>query len=155
LRKGQGGSMGSWDTFLRTDQHVNDYISLNDAIAGLSSGSTNNAINALEGIYTMDWAPSCSLETYNLLMSWMINDEMCWADDFDQQQGYLDVYWVYLGLINETLSSGEARLILQDMRDDLLIPWLQDDLLTLEWAWTEASGLLTEIQIRRSPLPIS
>ena len=143
---GQGGSMGSWDTFIRTAQHVHDYIGLNDAIDDLSSGSINNALIALQSIYTMDWAPLCSLETYELVMSWMINDEMYWADDFDQQQAYLNVYWIYLGLQDETLTSSEAQLILEDMMDDLLIPWLQEDLLTLEWAWTEASNLLTEIQ---------
>ena len=143
---GQGGSMGSWDLFVRTAQHVHDYIGLEDAITDLSTGSTNNALAALQNIYTMDWAPLCSLETYELVMSWMINDEMYWADDFDQQQAYLNVYWVYLGIQNETLSASEAQLILEDMRDDLLIPWLQEDLLTLEWAWTEASGILVSVQ---------
>ena len=93
----------------------------------------------------MDWAPVCSLETYELVMSWMINDEMYWADDFDQQQAYLDVYWVYLGLLNEALSDSEARLVLEDMRDNLLIPWLQEDPLTLEWAWTESAALLSAL----------
>jgi Zn-dependent M28 family amino/carboxypeptidase len=144
---GQGGSMGSWDVFVRTGQHVHDYVGLSDAISDLSSGSANNALSALQGIYTMDWAPLCSLETYNLLMSWMINDEMYWADDFDQQQEYLDVYWVYLGLVSETLTDSEAQDILEDMREDLLIPWLQEDLLTLEWAWMEATGILAQVQI--------
>jgi len=143
---GQGGSMGSWDVFLRTGQHVHDYVGLSDAITDLSSGSTNNAISALQGIYTMDWAPLCSLETYELVMSWMIDDEMYWADDFDQQQEYLDVYWVYLGLAGETLANHEAQSILEDMRDDLLIPWLQEDLLTLEWAWMEAAEVLAQVQ---------
>ena len=143
---GQGGSMGSWDTFVRTAQHVHDYIGLDDAITDLSSGSTNNALTALQSIYTMEWAPLCSPETYDLLMSWMINDNMYWGDDFDQQQTYLNVYWIYLGLLDETLSDSEAQVILKDMRDDLLIPWLQEDLLTLEWAWTEASGILAHVQ---------
>lgn len=144
---GQGGSMGSWDVFLRPAQHVHDYVSLSDAISDLSAGSTNNAIAALRGIYTMDWAPVCSLETYELVMSWMIDDEMYWADDFDQQQAYLDVYWVYLGLTSEALTDSEAKLILEDMRNDLLLPWLQEDLLTLEWAWTEAGSTLSAVLV--------
>lgn len=143
---GQGGSMGSWDVFVRSAQHVHDYIGLNGAISCLDSGSTNNAISALQGIYTMEWAPLCSPETYDLVMSWMINDEMYWADDFDQQQAYLEVYWIYLGLLDETLTKSEAQSILEDMMDSLLIPWLQDDLDTLEWAWTEASLLLADVQ---------
>ena len=65
--------------------------------------------------------------------------------DFGQQQAYLDVYWVYLGLLNDALSDSEARLVLEDMRDNLLIPWLQEDLLTLEWAWTESAALLSAL----------
>jgi len=126
---------------------VQDYINLNDAIADLSCGSTNNAIKALQGIYTMDWATLCSLETYDLVMSWMTSDEMYWADDFDQQQAYLEVYWVYLGLLDETLSDSEAQLTLEDMRDNLLAPWLQDDLRTLEWAWAEAADILDEVPV--------
>jgi hypothetical protein len=143
---GQGGEMGSWDVFVRTGQHVHDYIGLTGAISCLSSGSTNNALSALQGIYTMEWAPLCSLETYELLMSWMINEEMYWADDFDQQQTYLNVYWIYIGLRDGTLSSTEARSILEEMIDTLLIPWLQEDLLTLEWAWAGATSLLTQVQ---------
>ncbi|MGB2825354.1 MAG: hypothetical protein WBC49_01785, partial [Thermoplasmata archaeon] len=57
----------------------------------------------------------------------------------------LDVYWVYLGLTSETLTDRAAPLIREDMRDDLLIPWLQEDLLTLEWAWTESAALLSAL----------
>ena len=141
---GQGGAMGSWDVFLRTGQHVHDYVGLSDAISDLSSGSTNNAISALTGIYSMEWAPLCSPETYDLVMSWMVNDEMYWADDYDQQQAYLDVYWVYLGLVDGTLPEAEAQGALEDMRDGLLIPWLQEDLLTMEWAWLEGADILAQ-----------
>ena len=141
---GQGGAMGSWDVFLRTGQHVHDYVGLSDAISDLSSGSTNNAISALRSIYTMEWGPLCSPETYDLVMSWMINDEMYWGDDFDQQQAYLDVYWVYIGLVDGTMSDSEAQDALEDMRSGLLIPWLQEDLLTLEWAWLESADILAQ-----------
>ncbi len=147
---GIGGATGTEEVFLRSEQHVHDLVGVVGAISALMAESTDRAMGALEGVYTMEWAPLCSPETYSLVMASMYSDDpeqMYWAGEFDQQQAYVDVYWVYLGLQDESLSSCEALIVLEDMRDDLLIPWLQEDLITLDWAWTEASNRLAEIQI--------
>ena len=94
----------------------------------------------------MEWAPLCSLETYNVVIERMYSDQadqMYWAGEFDQQQEYVLVYAIYSGLANGTTSLSEAQLLLESIRDCHLIPWLQEDLLTLEWAWTEATGILS------------
>ena len=145
---GQGGPTGTDEVFLRPEQHVHDIIAIADAISDLANGSLEGAMNALEGVHAMEWAPLCSLETYNVVIERMYSDQadqMYWAGEFGQQQEYVLVYAIYSGLANGTISLSEAQLMLESIRDCHLIPWLQEDLLTLEWAWTEATGVLSAV----------
>jgi len=142
---GEGGTMGSWDVFLRTDQHAHDLMYVDSAIAALQrdKGRVNNAMKALESVYTMEWGHLFSPETYETVMGWMINDEMYWGDDFDQQQAYVNVHWIYMGLKDETLSVSGAITALNEIRNTQLIPWLEEDLGSLEWAYGEAAMILS------------
>ena len=144
---GQGGQTGSEEVFLRPEQHVNDYVAIENAISALEAGSTNEAMNALRRVHTMEWAPLCSPETYYLVMDIMSGDvsDMYWADDFDQQQAYVDVYEIYLGIGDGSISNNEARTLLENIRDDQLTLWLQEDILKLEQVWTDAAGLLSSV----------
>ena len=144
---GQGGATGSEDIFLRPEQHVNDYAAVEIAISALMTGSVNEAMNALLSVRTMEWAPLCSPETYDLVMDYMYSDQfdMYWADDHDQQQAYVDVYGIYLGIGDSSISSNEARTLLEDIRDDQLTPWLQEDVLMLEQVWTSGADLLSAV----------
>ena len=120
-----------------------------NAISMLAEGSLDDSMNAMEDVYAMEWAPLCSLETYNTVIDRMYSDQedqMYWAGEFDQQQEYIRIYDIYLGLGNGTISITEAQLLLESMRDCCLIPWLQEDLLTLEWAWLEAADILSAAQ---------
>ncbi|MDH4122704.1 MAG: M28 family peptidase [Thermoplasmata archaeon] len=140
----EGGTMGSWDVFLRSDQHAHDLMYIDSAIAALQrdKGRVNNAMKALESVYTMEWGHLFSPETYETVMGWMINDEMYWGDDFDQQQMYVDVHWIYMGLKDKSLSVNDAIDALNDIKNTQLIPWLEEDLVALAWAWGEASMVL-------------
>jgi hypothetical protein len=97
---GEGGTMGSWDVFLRSDQHVHDLAQIDAAIAALSRGrgQVQTALGALEQIYTMESGHLFSPETYQSVMDWMISDSMYWGDDFDQQQAYVDVHAIHRAL---------------------------------------------------------
>jgi len=145
---GEGGVAASWDVFLRSDQHVHDLGCIDSAIAALKrggSGLTSNALKSLEGVYTMGWGHLFSPETYATAMSWMIAEPWYWGSDFDQQQAYVDVYWIWAGLKDGTLSTGDAISALEDVRQSQLIPWLEADLGTLEWAYSEAAGVLEAV----------
>jgi len=141
---GEGGTMGSWDVFLRSDQHVNDLGYIDAAISKLSTGQgqIHMAMSALENVYSMEWGHLFSPEVYHAVMDWMINDAMYWADDFDQQQAYVDVHWIYMDLKDGALSIEDAINALEEIRTTQLIPWLREDLTTLDWAWTEAANVL-------------
>ena len=142
---GEGGLMGSWDVFLRTDQHAHDYGYVNQAITVLSKNQVGNAISALSKVYTMEWGKYYSREVYLTLLDNMINCFMYWGDDFDQQQAYVDVQGIYLGLSDGSMSKTTAITALKSIRDSQLIPWFETDLKALQSAWTQATGILDAI----------
>jgi hypothetical protein len=139
---GEGGLMGSWDVFLRSDQHAHDIGSIDSAIAALNRGRIGNAMTALGTVYTMEWGKYFSRGSYLDTFNNMMNDFMYWGDDFDQQQAYVDVHWIYLGLKDGSLSGSDALSALKSIRNDQLIPWFEADLQVQEWAWTESTGIL-------------
>jgi hypothetical protein len=139
---GEGGTMGSWDVFPREHQHSNDIGAINEALAALKRGRVQNALGALETVYSMEWGRVCSPEVYNTIMSWMWNDELYWGGEWDQQQAYVNVHWIYLGLKDGTMTIEDAKAALMDVKKTQLQPWLQEDLMTLESAWLEAAGML-------------
>jgi len=75
-------------------------------------------------------------------MDSMISEEMYWGDDFDQQQTYVDVYGIYFGLEEGTLSIADAVEELAGIRRTQLRPWLREDLDSLRTAWREAAAAL-------------
>lgn len=141
---GEGGTMGSWDVFLRSDQHVHDLVHVRAAIAALRDGSGRvpAARRALGQVYSMEWGRLFSPETYRAVMDWMINDEMYWGDDFDQQQAYVDVHGIYVGLKDGSLSIADALEELQAIKRTQLRPWLKEDLESLRTAWGQAAAML-------------
>lgn len=139
---GEGGVMGSWDCFVRPHQHSHDLKYVCDAISALNKGRTTFALSALESVYTMEWGKLFSRETYLTVMDWMINDEMYWGAVWDQQQYYVDVQWIHIGLSEKTLTRADALAALKDIKNSQLIPWLDEDLASLESAYAEAAGIL-------------
>ncbi len=139
---GEGGTMGSWDVFPREHQHSHDIEAINAALSALNRGRVANALTALETVYSMEWGRVCSPEAYNTIMSWMWNDVMYWGGEWDQQQAYVNVHWIYLGLADGTLSIMDAKAALKEIKNTQLVPWLQEDLMTLENAWLDAAGML-------------
>jgi len=139
---GEGGTMGSWDVFLRSDQHAHDFGAVHSALTWLSRNRVPNAILALETVYTMEWGKHFSPGPYETIFDEMVNAYMYWGDDFDQQQGYVDVHGVYLGLKDGSMTRAEAIAELKLIRDNQLMPWFVEDIMTLEWAWTEATMIL-------------
>ena len=139
---GEGGVMGSWDVFLRPDQHVSDLGYVNSAITALSKGQVGNAVSALSNVYTMQWGKYFSLQTYEDEMDSMDECFMYWGDDFDQQQAYVDGYGIYFGLKDGTMSKSAALDALKNIKNTQLVPWLEADLNTLAWAWGDAAAIL-------------
>jgi hypothetical protein len=139
---GEGGTMGSWDVFLRSDQHVHDLVLVRAATSALRDGHARAATRALGKVYSMEWGRWFSPEAYDAIMSGMISDEMYWGDDFDQQQSYVDVHGVYLELRDGTMSAADAVRELERIRRTELRPWLKEDLEILTTAWREAASLL-------------
>ncbi|HEY5659018.1 MAG TPA: M28 family peptidase [Myxococcota bacterium] len=141
---GEGGTMGSWDVFLRSDQHVHDLAQIDAALAALSRGrgQVHTALAALEKVYTMEWGRLFSPENYHSVVDWMISDSMYWGDDFDQQQAYVDVHDIHRRLKAGSPSLPDAIAELQAIRQTQLIPWLLEDLEALGTAWREAAGIL-------------
>src|SRR3990170_4387632 len=139
---GEGGLMGSWDVFLRSDQHAHDYGFVSSAITALHRNRIGSALVALEGVYTMEWGRHFSRHTYLTLFDGMVNTYMYWGDDFDQQQAYVDVQGIYLGLKDGSVSKAAALADLIWIRDAQLLPWFQEDLRTLVWAWSRAAAVL-------------
>ena len=139
---GEGGVMGSWDVFVRPHQHSHDLKSVDNAIAALERNRLNIATKALESVYTMEWGKLFGRQTYLDVMGWMINDEMYWGGEWDQQQAYVDVQWIYIGLKDKKMTIPDAISALKGIRDGQLIPWLVEDLNTLKTAYVEASAIL-------------
>ena len=139
---GEGGLMGSWDVFLRSDQHAHDLGFVNQAITQLGKGQTANAMAALENVYTMEWGQYFSRESYLDTFNAMMYTFMYWGDDYDQQQANVDVHWIYLGLKDGSLSDADALNALKLTRDGQLIPWFEADLAVQAWAWTAGAGIL-------------
>ena len=139
---GEGGLMGSWDVFLRSDQHAHDLGFVNSAITSLSKGQTSNALAALGNVYSMEWGMYFSRGAYLDTFNNMMYDFMYWGDDFDQQQAYVDVHWIYLGLKDGSVSNAEALNALKSIRDGQLLPWFEADLAVQAWAWTMSAGIL-------------
>lgn len=140
---GEGGTMGSWDVFLRSDQHVHDLGYVDAAIAALSDGRrVPGALRALGKVYSMEWGRLFSPEVYQAVSDAMFSDPMYWGDDFDQQQAYVDVHGIYVGLSEGTLSGARAVQHLKEIRRTQLLPWLKVDLGALEAAWSEAAATL-------------
>jgi Iap family predicted aminopeptidase len=140
---GEGGTMGSWDVFLRSDQHSHDYGFVNAAVNWLKKSQESKALKSLENVYTMEWGKLYSRETYLRTLDDMTNVFMYWGDDFDQQQMYVDVQGVYLGLKDGTMTNADAIHQLSWIDDNQLVPWFAEDVGTLSWAWTEGSAILT------------
>ncbi|HEX9909199.1 MAG TPA: hypothetical protein VGB78_12175, partial [Thermoplasmata archaeon] len=139
---GEGGTMGSWDVFLRTDQHSHDYGFVDAAINWLAKNRVMKATWSLESVYTMEWGKYFSRATYVETFDSMVNTYMYWGDDFDQQQMYVDVQGIYLGLKDGSMSKADALSQLIDIRDNQLVPWFAEDIATLEWAWTDAKAII-------------
>jgi hypothetical protein len=139
---GEGGLMGSWDVFLRSDQHAHDYGFVNQAITQLSKNQVANALAALGSVYTMEWGKYFSRATYLDTFNAMVNTYMYWGDDFDQQQMYVDVQGIYLGLQDGSMSKADAISSLTNIRDSQLLPWFEADLGVQQWAWTTSAGIL-------------
>jgi len=139
---GEGGTMGSWDVFLRPEQHVRDLVQVEAAISALRAGGVPAALRALGKVSSMEWGRLFSPETYRATMDSMIGGEMYWGDDFDQQQAYVDVHGIYLGLKDGTLSTSDAIGDLASIRRTELRPWLREDLESLRTAWREAAATL-------------
>lgn len=139
---GEGGTMGSWDVFLRSDQHSHDYGFVNAAIDWLAKNQFMQTLRSLESVYTMEWGKYFSRGTYVRTFDDMVDVFMYWGDDFDQQQMYVDVHGIYLGLKDGSMSKAEAVSQLTWIRDNQLIPWFEEDIVTLQWAWSEATMIL-------------
>jgi hypothetical protein len=59
------------------------------------------------------WQVSSSLRRYSPAachaeMAWMVNAEMHWGDDSNQQQAYVDVHAIHRGLRDGTLAPADA-----------------------------------------------
>jgi hypothetical protein len=139
---GEVGLMGSWDVFLRSDQHSHDLGFVNQAITQLGKGQTGNALAALGSVYSMDWGKYFSRESYLDTFNSMMYAFQYWGDDFDQEQAYVDVHWIYLGLKDGSVSDQAALGALKSIRDGQLIPWFEADLNVQAWAWTTGAGIL-------------
>ena len=118
-------------------ENASDLAQVDTALAALSqiNPDTVAAQIALGYVNNMETGTAFSAETYAKSMSDMINDDMYWGDDFDQQQAYVDVYHVYAGLRDRTMSNATARLFLSGIRDGQLLPWLEEDLTALQDQW--------------------
>jgi hypothetical protein len=141
---GEGGLMGSWDVFLRSDQHAHDLGFVNAAIAALNKGQTGNAVAALGSVYTMEWGKWFSREVYLQIFHDMMDVYWYWGADFDQQQRYVDVQGIYLGLKAGTTSNADALTALNTIKNMQLKPWFEADLQVQAWAWTLGAGILDD-----------
>jgi hypothetical protein len=139
---GEGGTAGSWDVFLRTHQHAHDLKYLDAALSALQRGRVSTALTALESIYSMEWGHRFGRDTYLTIMDGMMQTDMYWGAEWDQQQQYVDVQGIYLALKEREITTGNARASLANIRSQQLVPWLREDLSTLESAWYQAARIL-------------
>ncbi len=139
---GEGGSAGSWDVFLRTHQHAHDISFIDSAVSALQRGRTANALKALESVYGNDWGHRFSRPTYLAIMESMMQTDLYWGGAWDQQQAYVDVQGIYLGLESGQITTRSAQSALETIRSQQLVPWLRADLETLRSAWSRAAGIL-------------
>lgn len=141
---GEGGLMGSWDVFLRSEQNSHDLIFLDQAVSALGRGSTQTALTALESVYTMEWGKYFSREVYVSIYDQMMpgTSYMYWGGVFDQQQKYIDVQGVYLGLKDGSISSDAALSTLTDIRSSQLVPWYETALEQQTSGWISGTGIL-------------
>jgi len=151
---GEGGTMSSWDTFVRPNQHVNDLNYVDVAIDKFGKGtpsSRTQGLTALTSVYTMEWGNLFSNWTYHNTYQWMYNPTMYWGSVWDQQQAYIDIWWIWNGVTNGSVSQANAIIALTAVKNNLLLPWLHTDLLVMENAFDNASAT---IQAGMSPSPI-
>lgn len=139
---GEGGLMGSWDVFLRSAQYVHDLGYVNRAIGALSKNQVGNAVAALENVYTMEWGRYYSRATFLELLREMMDVSLYWGAEFGQQQSYVDVQGVYLGLRDGTMSTSDALADLRGIVSGQLTPWLVGDLNELSSAYVAGGGIL-------------
>jgi len=90
----------------------------------------------------MDWGRSFSREIYLSIFDQMMNGYMYWGGEFDQQQKYVDVQGIYLGLKDGSMTRGDAQAALIGIRDTQLLPWYEADLGIQAWAWTNGANIL-------------
>jgi Iap family predicted aminopeptidase len=140
---GEGGTAGSWDVFLRTHQHAHDISSLDTALAALQRKNVANALKALEVIYSMEWGHRFSRSVYRTVLDSFTNADLYWGAEWDQQQEYIDVQGIYLGLRDGKMTVKSAITQLNEIRAGQLIPWLHEDLIVVESAWNQAAELLS------------
>lgn len=140
---GEGGMMGSWDVFLRTEQHSHDYGFVSAAVNWLTKNQESNALKSLESVYTMEWGKYYSRATYVRTYDDMMNVFMYWGAAFDQQQKYVDVQGIYLGLKDGSMTQSDALSQLTSIMDNQLVPWYAEDIGTLNWAWSSGSAILS------------
>ena len=143
---GEGGTAGSWDVFLRTHQHAQDVNYLNSAISALQRGRISNALKALESVYSMEWGHRFSRDTYLTVMDGMMQTDLYWGAEWEQQQKYVDVQGVYHELKDGQITTSNAKSALENIRSQQLVPWLREDLSTLESAWVQAADVLGSSQ---------
>ncbi len=139
---GEGGTMGSWDVFLRPEQHVQDLVHVEAAIAALGEGHVPVARRELGKVSSMAWGRLFSPAVYRAELRAMYGGDMYWGDDFDQQQAYVNVYGIYRGLARKALSPSEAVRELSVVREHQLLPWLKEDLDALTSAWRQAAATI-------------
>jgi hypothetical protein len=139
---GEGGTAGSWDVFLRSHQHAHDIASVDATLTALQRGRLNQALKALTSVYSMEWGHRFGEHAYQQVFTWMNENDRYWGAEWDQQQDYVNVHWIYLGLNDGTLTQPDAMQALGDVRSSQLVPWLREDLGTLEWAWYQAADII-------------
>jgi hypothetical protein len=142
---GEGGMMASWEPMLRPHQHATDHKAVSAAILHLQEGDTSNAATALESVRTMEWGIYCSREAYIEVYAQMMYCDMYWGGEFDQAQAYIDIQGVYLGLRDGSMSAEEAVVELNWVVDNQLIPWFEEDVLSLEREWANAAAVLEAV----------
>jgi hypothetical protein len=141
---GEGGMMASWEPMLRPHQHATDHKAVSEAILHLQEGGTSNAATALASVRTMEWGIYCSREAYVEVYAQMMYCDQYWGGVYDQAQAYVDIQGVYLGLVDGSMSVEEALAELNWVVDNQLIPWFEEDVLSLEREWTNAAEVLEE-----------
>jgi hypothetical protein len=142
---GEGGMMASWEPMLRPDQHATDYLAVSSALHHLDGGDVNSAVTALASVRTMEWGIYCSREAYLDVYAQMMYCEQYWGGDFDQAQAYVDIQGVYLGLKDGSMTADEAAGQLSWVIDVQLLPWLAEDVQSLEREWANSAEPLEAV----------